>query len=115
MGTTRVTLHRRPFLSDAEALAARAQGATRVDLREPAARAASGVTVAGTAIRDPLSFGHADPLTRAAGPILAFCVRGREVSRVACALLLVHGREARYVAGGFGALVAAGATLAPIA
>ena len=47
-------------------------------------------------------------------PLIVFCVHGHEVSRFACALLLLHGRDARYVTGGFEALKAAGAPLAPV-
>ncbi len=110
-----MTDHRLPSVTAAEALAAHAAGATLLDIRKPAARAASGVTVAGAEIRDPFAFGHDDPLTEAQGPVIAFCVHGHEVSQFACALLLVHGREARYVAGGFEALLVAGAPCTPLA
>lgn len=96
-----------PSVSAAEALAQ--TGALWLDIRRPEARIASGRTVAGAELRDPLRFGHDDPLTAEPRPIVVFCAHGHELSRFGCALLLVHGREARYVRGGFEALEAAGA------
>lgn len=103
-----------PAISAEDALAAMADGARLLDIRKPAARAAAGKTVAGAEIRDPFAFGHDDPLTEAETPLVVFCVAGHEVSQYACALLLLHGRDARYVAGGYAALVAAGAPLAAL-
>lgn len=103
-----------PSATPAEALAAQAEGAVLVDLRKPAARAASGRTIRGAALRDPFAFGHDDPLTASAAPVILFCVHGHEVSRFGCALLLLRGRRARYVAGGFAALAEAGAALVPL-
>ncbi|MEM9146195.1 MAG: sulfurtransferase [Pseudomonadota bacterium] len=89
-------------------------GAVWLDMRRPAARVASGLTIAGAELRDPLDFGHDDPLTRERGPIIVFCAHGHELSQFACALLLVHKCNARYVTGGFGALSTAGAPMAPL-
>lgn len=100
-----------PAMSPADALAAQARGACLIDMRKPPARAASGRSVAGAALRDPFTFGHDDPLMQDERPLIAFCVHGHEVSQFACALLMVHGRRAAYVTGGFEALVAAGASL----
>jgi Fe-Mn family superoxide dismutase len=47
-------------------------------------------------------------------PIVVFCVHGHEVSRFGTAMLLLHGVQARYVEGGFTALVAAGADTVPL-
>ncbi len=100
-----------PSISASEALARAREGAVLIDFRKTPAVLAPGHRVEGALIRDPFSFGHDDPLTRADGKLIAFCVHGHEVSQFACALLMLHGRESCYVAGGFEALVAAGATL----
>lgn len=100
-----------PSVTAAEALDLIRAGAKMVDLRKPHARAASGQTVAGALLRDPLIFDHTDPLCQGAGQVVTFCVHGHEVSQFGCALLLVHGRDAVYVSGGFDALAAAGAPL----
>ncbi len=103
-----------PSVEPAEALRRAAAGeALLVDLRKPAAAAASGVVVAGALRRDPFAFSHDDPLTAEPRPVMVFCVHGHEVSRFACALLLLHGRDATYVRGGFEALRTAGAPLEP--
>ena len=102
---------RLPSISAHEALARRSAGAVLIDLRKPPARAADGRTVQGAEIRDPFAFGHDDPLMADDRPLVAFCVHGHEVSQFGCALLMVHGRDAVYVRGGFEALVAAGAPL----
>ena len=100
-----------PAVTARQAIARTAEGALLVDLRKPAARAASGAAIVGAEIRDPYSFAHDDPLMEADGPVIAFCVHGHEVSQFGCALLLLHGREASYVEGGFEALAVAGAPL----
>lgn len=104
-----------PCISAAEALARTADGALPVDLRKPAARAASGRTLAGAVIRNPYSFGHDDALVHANCPLVVFCVHGHEVSQFGCAMLLLHGRDVAYVRGGYDALVAAGAPLEDLA
>lgn len=99
-----------PSLAAAEAVRrASAAEALLVDLRKPAAVAASGHLVRGAERRDPFAFSHDDPLMAEPRPLIVFCVHGHEVSQFACALLLLHGRDARYVRGGFEALEAAGA------
>lgn len=98
-----------PSVSAAEALRLARGGATLIDLRKPAAVLASGHGIRGALRRNPFEFSHMDPLTGAAGKLIAFCVHGREVSQFACALLLLHGRDSCYVTGGYEALVAAGA------
>jgi Fe-Mn family superoxide dismutase len=85
-----------------------------IDLRKPPAVAASGQLIERALRRDPLTFSHDDPLMTDPHPLIVFCVHGHEVSQFACALLRVHGRDARYVTGGFEALKAAAAPLAPI-
>lgn len=89
-------------------------GAVLIDLRKPAAVAASGQYIQGAEARDPYQFGHDDPLTEANGPLITFCVHGHEISQFACALLMLHGRDVCYVIGGYEALVAAGAVLEEI-
>ena len=98
-----------PAMSATEALNRVAEGAVLVDLRKPPARAADGRTVQGAEVRDPFAFGHDDALMADDRPLIAFCVHGHEVSQFGCALLMVHGRRAAYVRGGYEALVAAGA------
>ena len=99
-----------PAISAEQALARLSQGAVLVDMRKPAARAASGKAVVAAEIRNPFTFSHDDPLTTSPLPLIVFCVHGHEVSQFGCALLLVHGRDACYVRGGFEALVAASAS-----
>ncbi len=105
------TAYTLPYLDAADALEQAKAGAILMDVRKPPARRASGRRITGAEIRDPFSFGHADPLMTVERPVIAFCVHGHEVSQFACALLLVHGRTASYVRGGFEALSAAGALL----
>lgn len=100
-----------PCVTPEEALHRASLGATLIDMRKPPARAASGETIERAVIRDPFTFDHDDPLTVADGPLIVFCVHGHEVSQFACALLLVHGRDACYVEGGYEALTAANAPL----
>ncbi|MEM8790085.1 MAG: rhodanese-like domain-containing protein [Pseudomonadota bacterium] len=103
-----------PAITADDALALTDAGkATLLDIRKPAAVAADGRRIPGALTRDPFAFGHDDPLMADDRPLIAFCVHGHEVSQFACALLMVHGREARYVTGGFEALVAAGAQTEP--
>jgi rhodanese-related sulfurtransferase len=86
-----------------------------VDLRNPQAVAASGQLVQGAERRDPFAFGHDDSLMKAnRGVLITFCVHGHEVSQFACALMMIHGCDARYVTGGFESLKAAGAPLQPL-
>ena len=89
-------------------------GALLIDLRKPPAVAASGQLIDGALRRDPFAFSHDDPLMADSRHLIAFCVHGHEVSQFACALLMLHGRDARYVTGGFEALKDAGAPLAPL-
>ena len=89
--------------------------AVLIDFRKPEAVAASGEVIRGARRRDPFSFSHDDPLTADPRSLVVFCARGHEVGQFACALLLLHGRDARYVRGGFEALKAAGAPLEPVA
>ena len=104
-----------PSIEAAGALAALSAGRVLlVDVRKPDAVARSGRAIAGAVQRDPFTLGHRDPLTRSRRVIVTFCVHGHEVSRFACALLLLHGVDARYVAGGYEALVAAGAATRPL-
>ena len=100
-----------PSISAEDALTAEA---VLVDLRKPQAVAASGALISGALRRDPFAFGHQDPLTEEPRPILVFCVHGHEVSQFACALLMLHGRDVRYVTGGFEALTEAGAATTPL-
>ncbi|MEM9045589.1 MAG: rhodanese-like domain-containing protein [Pseudomonadota bacterium] len=98
-----------PSVSAAEALALAQSGeAILIDLRKPPAVARDGRRAKGALIRDPFTFGHDDPLMADERPLIAFCVHGHEVSQFASALLMVHGCDARYVTGGFEALVEAG-------
>ncbi len=104
-----------PHIGARAALRLAASGdAVLIDLRKPRATASSGQLVRGAERRDPFAFSHDDPLMADPRPLIAFCVHGHEVSQFACALLLLHGRDARYVTGGFEALKAAGAPLRSI-
>ena len=105
-----------PALTAEQTLAMAAAGTLRLlDLRKPAARQADGRCIRGALVRDPYLFCHQDVLMQSETPIAAFCVHGHEVSRFGCALMLLHGRKAFYVSGGFAALAAAGAQLEEIA
>ena len=104
-----------PCLSAREALERAATGElVLLDLRKPHAAAASGLRIEGALVRDPFAFGHDDPLMRSDRPIAAFCVHGHEVSRFGAALMMLHGRDAAYVTGGFAALAGAGAPTVPV-
>ncbi len=104
-----------PHIGAQAALRLAASGdAVLIDLRKPQATASSGQLVRGAERRDPFVFSHDDPLTADPRPLIVFCVHGHEVSQFACALLMLHGRDARYVRGGFEALKAAGAPLRTI-
>ncbi len=96
----------------AEALVARDAGATLVDLRRIPVRETSGEAIDGAELRDPLAFGHDDALTKAPGMLLVYGANDDEAGRFATSLLRMHGRDARYVQGGFEALKEAGAPLA---
>jgi Fe-Mn family superoxide dismutase len=106
---TNSTDYHLPSLDAADALSRAASGAVFLDLRKPSARVASGLALSGAQVRDPFAFGHDDPLMAETRFVIAFCVHGHEVSQFGCALLLLHGRQAAYVRGGFEALRAAGA------
>lgn len=77
------------------------------DLRKAAALGAQ--SIAGSTWLDPMTFDHARAAALPMGETLIFCVHGHEVSQFACALARIHGVQARYVVGGYEALVAAGA------
>lgn len=101
-----------PFIDAESALERAAAGNLMlVDLRKPKAVNAGSPRLSGTEIRDPFSLTHDDVLTRHPGSLATFCVHGHEVSQFGCALLLLHGRDAVYVKGGYEALRAAGAGL----
>ena len=103
-----------PAILPEDALARALDGATLIDLRKQPAVLTSGKRIRDSQYRDPFEFNHDDPLTRATGPLIMFCVHGHEVSQFACALLMLHGRDVCYVIGGFEALVTAGAPLKDI-
>ena len=103
-----------PSLSADEALTRASAGElVLLDLRKPDAARRSGVRIADSDARDPFAFGPEDPLTQTDRPVAVFCVHGHEVSRFGCALLMLHGRDAAFVRGGFVALAAAGAPTVP--
>ncbi|MEM1161407.1 MAG: rhodanese-like domain-containing protein [Pseudomonadota bacterium] len=109
---TEINFFQLPHLTAEIALAEFEAGRLKlVDLRKTAAVVASGHRISGADARDPFVFGHDDPMTDHDGPVATFCVHGHEVSRFGCALLMLHGRKAAYVQGGFEALKAAGARL----
>lgn len=104
--------YRLPSIDAAEALARHHAGALRlVDVRAPAARAASGQGFGGIDWVDPFSLDHRHPILGTDTPVAFFCVHGHQVSRFACALGRLHRRETVYVTGGFEALAAAGAPI----
>ena len=100
-----------PFVSAADALSRASSGALLVDLRKPAARAADGRALPGAMLLDPFAFGHDHKLMVDSREIITFCVHGHEVSQFGCALLMLHGRQASYVLGGFQAIAATGVAL----
>ena len=84
---------------------------TFLDLRKPEAAQRSGKAMVGAIRQDPFTFDHDHPLTQSDRPVAVFCVHGHEVSRFGCAMLMLHGVDARFIEGGFEALVAAGVPL----
>ena len=84
-----------------------------VDIRKVPARGPE--TLADAQLIDPFAFDHEAAEGFRGQDVVFFCVHGHEVSQFASALARVHGAEARYVVGGFEALVAAGAPLEGIA
>ncbi|MGF1553243.1 MAG: hypothetical protein ACFBWO_12215 [Paracoccaceae bacterium] len=105
--------YRLPFIDAGDAARGHRDGTLRlVDVRKPAARAEDPRAVEGTERIDPFALDHGHPILSHDGPVAFFCVHGHHVSRFACALGRLHGRETYYVAGGFLGLVEAGAPLA---
>lgn len=102
-----------PSVTAEEALAKAHCGALLIDLRKAEKVAADGRRVRGAAIRDPYRLDHDDPLTHDTRPLIVFCQKGEEVGQFGCAFLMLHGRNAAYVAGGFDAMVAAGIETLP--
>lgn len=82
-------------------------GARLVDVRKR--RALDGWILKGAVWVEPETLSFAHPVLQGADPLVFYCVHGHEVSQFAAALALVSGRDARYVRGGYDALVAAGA------
>ena len=105
--------YRLPAIPASEVLRAAFRACDLIDVRKAAARAADGRDLAGARWVDPFSLRFEHPVLSGSRPLVFFCVHGHEVSQFAAALALVAGVEARYVEGGFAALVAAGARLVP--
>ena len=96
-----------PSITAAAALAD--PGLTLIDVRKAAAR--GDTALQGAAWHDPMTLDHGWAAALPARPVAVFCAHGHEVSQFACALARLHGADARHVTGGFGALVAAVATV----
>lgn len=104
-----------PAISAEDTIRGLAAGTLRVlDLRKTHDVAASGQRLADADIRDPMQFSHSDAFMTHDGPIAVFCAHGHHVSQFGTALLMVHGSAARYVSGGFAALLAADAQTRPL-
>jgi rhodanese-related sulfurtransferase len=94
-------------------LAAASSGVVIVDVRKPAARAASGLAVPGALWRHP--FAAADWANDFPGVIVAvYCVHGHEVSQAVAGYLADCNVEARVIEGGFEAWKAAGLPVEPL-
>ena len=102
-----MTNYQLPHISPTDAVAALQSGIILLDVRKADARDER--TVATATWYDPMAFDHAVAATLAKPETLIFCVHGHEVSQFVCALARIHGVNARYVVGGYEALVAAGA------
>ena len=98
-----------PLLPHVTAPEALASADILIDVRKAPARNADGRGLPGADWIDPYRLSPDHPVLQGTGRLIFFCVHGHEVSRYATALALFAGREAAYVAGGFEALVAAGA------
>ncbi len=96
-----------PFLS-AEACVQAGDALTLIDVRKPAAVLASGLEVPGVERVDPFDLHLAHRCLETDTELVFFCVHGHEVSQYATAMAMVAGCRARYVLGGFEALVEAG-------
>lgn len=89
-------------------------GARLLDVRRPAALAASGLIVDGAIWADPLRLRPDDPALSGA-PLIIYCAHGAEISHYVTAMALVMGYTAHLVPGGFAALQRAGAKTVPLA
>jgi thiosulfate sulfurtransferase len=78
-----------------------------VDVRKPAARAASGLVIPNSHRESPF---EAETWWQfyASASVVVYCVHGHEVSQGACHVLRGRGIEARYLDGGFEAWREAG-------
>ena len=103
-----------PLLPHVTAPEALATTETLIDVRKWPARDADGRGLPGVEWIDPYHLSPDHPVLQGTGRLIFFCVHGHEVSRYATALALFAGREAAYVAGGYAALVAAGAQTVPL-
>lgn len=109
----RISPHR---LTAESALRLAADGVVRLlDIRKAPAREASARGLARVDWLDPRRIGPAAAPISDPRPLALFCVHGHEVSQNACETLRNSGRLAYFVVGGFEALAAAGADLAPLA
>ncbi|MHA3976291.1 rhodanese-like domain-containing protein [Halovulum sp. GXIMD14794] len=105
--------YRLPSIPASEVLRAASGAFDLIDVRKTAAREKDGRDLAGARWVEPFTLRFEHPVLSGSRPLVFFCVQGHEVSQFAAALALVAGVEARYVEGGFAALVAAGARLLP--
>lgn len=73
-----------------------------IDVRRQGAREASGQTLERATWRDPARWLEwKDEVAALPGPVVFFCVHGREISQGLTAALCAMGKDARYLEGGF--------------
>ncbi|MCR9124302.1 MAG: rhodanese-like domain-containing protein [Phyllobacteriaceae bacterium] len=84
-----------------------------IDVRKPAARAASGLAIPGSRFHHPFdAMNWADAEKR--HQLVIYCVHGHEVSQAVCGFLRDEWIDCRYLAGGFDAWKEAGLPVEPI-
>ncbi|MFI0847419.1 chromate resistance protein ChrB domain-containing protein [Mesorhizobium sp. IMUNJ 23232] len=78
-----------------------------IDVRRPAALAASPIRIAGAIWRDHMKAGESLPPSPDRQPIVVYCAHGHNVSEIAVARLVAAGIDAAVLEGGIDAWVAA--------
>ena len=86
-----------------------------LDVRRAAARSQSGRQIPGALWRDPALWLDWKDEIAARGPVVLYCVHGKEISQALTTALHVMGAQAAFLEGGFAAWVASGGDTEPLA